>query len=737
MKISCWCGNTTLTQWNSEYVHCSQCETLHFISSGKETSELYTPTDENHSLYGANYWLNKTFSAYQEMGCEDMEDALLLHYRERGGVWLNAITRHLLPPARVIEVGCGLGTLSRWMRDLGYSIEAVELSAAWCEYLRKTVGIPVVNQELSLPEQGEQPVESIILMDVFEHIDSPLAFMEIVKQRIAVGGLLFMQMPAYPAGASFDELQFTKHRFLRQLLPMEHLHLYSQGALKAMMTQVGFVHACQFPTLGSDDMLFVFSQRPLQEYTPKTIKKTFMSKPECISAYAAYVNYQHIDKLQIQNDEQTRIISSVLASRKKQAQTVHEQRETHLKPPVPVHIFPAEIKKLLFIRMDGIGDAALSTGFLETLPRIFPRATITLVCDTRTAPLFEDAPMLEKILPLDKYRLESDDTYLRNATRMVQACGADAVINATYSPTPGTASLLLSANAPLITTAIDDTNISAEDKGFFEQTASILIPAPAERMDIERYLDMLRHFDPACPAPSPKLWFSAKSANLTETLWAKCGFTKNKTIALFSQSNIQQNQYDRFGLALADICVQNGFSVAAFGGSKEYENNEKNLVQLSEYGVPTHNFSGSITLGESAAFIAQCRLAVGVNTGLSHIAAISEVPLVVLLGGGTFGRFFPYSPQTTAVCLPLDCYGCKWQCRHESACTKGVLPETVAQAVSRTLAQSPQQARRTLFMQRPETWPRQGQRPVWRSPAAFINTHKSKKHDGLDVVVSV
>jgi len=102
MSITCWCKNTKLLEWNKEYYRCPACETLLSARLRDDLSALYQPEDKGESLYDSGYWFEKMLPLYKKMGCEDLDDAMLLHYRERAGIWLKAITRHLLPPARVL-----------------------------------------------------------------------------------------------------------------------------------------------------------------------------------------------------------------------------------------------------------------------------------------------------------------------------------------------------------------------------------------------------------------------------------------------------------------------------------------------------------------------------------------------------------------------------------------------------------------------------------------------------------
>ena len=59
---------------------------------------------------------------------------------------------------------------------------------------------------------------------------------------------------------------------------------------------------------------------------------------------------------------------------------------------------------------------------------------------------------------------------------------------------------------------------------------------------------------------------------------------------------------------------------------------------------------------------------------------------VVIVGGGHFGRFFPYSSLTSIVCLPLECFDCNWHCKYLTPyCTKAIAPEVIIKAVQLNL----------------------------------------------------
>ena len=79
------------------------------------------------------------------------------------------------------------------------------------------------------------------------------------------------------------------------------------------------------------------------------------------------------------------------------------------------------------------------------------------------------------------------------------------------------------------------------------------------------------------------------------------------------------------------------------------------------------DMTGKTTLPQLIELIRQARLVLSNDTGAAHIAARCGIPAVVILGGGQWGRFFPY-PSSAAVAKPytadhrMDCFKCNWRC---------------------------------------------------------------------------
>jgi ADP-heptose:LPS heptosyltransferase len=75
-------------------------------------------------------------------------------------------------------------------------------------------------------------------------------------------------------------------------------------------------------------------------------------------------------------------------------------------------------------------------------------------------------------------------------------------------------------------------------------------------------------------------------------------------------------------------------------------------------------FPGDLSIWQAAALLERAKFYIGSDTSMAHIAAALKIPTFVLLGGGHYGRFFPYPDGSSVTCLThkLECFNCYWKC---------------------------------------------------------------------------
>jgi heptosyltransferase-2 len=127
--------------------------------------------------------------------------------------------------------------------------------------------------------------------------------------------------------------------------------------------------------------------------------------------------------------------------------------------------------------------------------------------------------------------------------------------------------------------------------------------------------------------------------------------------------------------------------VLLFGSSAEKELGNEICRRASVPGVV--NLAGQTSLDDAIALIGLCGLFVTNDSGLMHVAAALDVPLVAIFGPTDPGRTAPWSKRYALVRDEgVDCDGCKMRdCKHEHKCMNVITVERAFQGVESAVDQ--------------------------------------------------
>lgn len=388
---------------------------------------------------------------------------------------------------------------------------------------------------------------------------------------------------------------------------------------------------------------------------------------------------------------------------------------------------PAEqsaVKNIIFVRTDAIGDTVLASSMLQHIYEKFSPARITVLCQNHIKELYECCPYVDSVVGFDKEKASKEEYYRSQVVQFLRNCNADMVLNTVYSREWLTDFFATGCGARERIAFLGDlSNMSGEDKESGNSGYSKLLESPGEfKSELKRYNDFLAGIGITSEPLVPEIFFSDDDNNFADFFFEGNGLKPERTIALFAGAQQELKNYTRYGDALSNQCDENDLFVIALGDPASAEMNRVNLQSIR---TNKKDFSGQMTLRQCAAIIKKCRLAVGADTSLAHIACAVGTPNVILLGGGHFGRFMPYSPLTSIVCLPLECYNCNWQCKYPIPyCIQGVSADVMQRAIMQTLAETCQYPR--MFVQSIDRWSPPPQGPMWRQMTQYIAQLKTK-----------
>ncbi len=351
-------------------------------------------------------------------------------------------------------------------------------------------------------------------------------------------------------------------------------------------------------------------------------------------------------------------------------------------------ILENETRRILWLSTDSIGDNLLRMPSLGPLKGKFKEASITVLCQKHIAELYEPCPYINDIVTFHRNEAYKSSEYVKSLVSKLT--GFDLIINPIYSSDELTMCIFLGVGARYRVGFKCDTSNIEKTKLMFYQAFYDEIITVKHPSEIEKNKDLLDFFGIKDLEPTIEIWLTGQDVAFAKEFFSQNRLSPDHTIALFAGAQFDVRLYNYYGKALSKVKNIKDFAIIALGDQMDFQINEQNL---KDSGATYFNLSGKLTLRQSAAILSKCRLAVGTETGLAHMACFLEVPNVIILGGGHFGRFMPYSPLTSVVCNNLDCFGCNWQCKYgDLRCIREINPDILSRAINDALYRPNQRA---------------------------------------------
>jgi 2-polyprenyl-3-methyl-5-hydroxy-6-metoxy-1,4-benzoquinol methylase len=140
-------------------------------------------------------------------------------FKVRNKIIGNAITRYLPPHSRILEVGCGTGYVSRFLKDRGYRIECADLFLKALQFCKERQSGDFYYQYNLSDQLFIEEFDGICAFDVMEHIDDDLSILKNLYAALKPGGVLFLTVPAdRRLWSAMDMYAKHKRRYSRQEL---------------------------------------------------------------------------------------------------------------------------------------------------------------------------------------------------------------------------------------------------------------------------------------------------------------------------------------------------------------------------------------------------------------------------------------------------------------------------------------------------------------------------------------
>ncbi len=135
---------------------------------------------------------------------------------------------------RLLDVGCGAGSILQAARRAGWDAEGLEVSRTAAEHVRAE-GFKVFCGEIAEASYPDAHFDVVTASEVLEHVADPAPLLEEVARIIRPGGVFWATTP-HGRGLSARVLGLE----WSTICPPEHLQLFSLGGARRMVERAGF-----------------------------------------------------------------------------------------------------------------------------------------------------------------------------------------------------------------------------------------------------------------------------------------------------------------------------------------------------------------------------------------------------------------------------------------------------------------------------------------------------------------
>jgi heptosyltransferase I len=317
---------------------------------------------------------------------------------------------------------------------------------------------------------------------------------------------------------------------------------------------------------------------------------------------------------------------------------------------------PEKFKNILIIKPSSLGDIVLTLPVLSAFRRNFPNAKISWLIRPEFAPLIENHPHLNEIIPFDRKFLGkawyNPDAFAALVSLISKLRRSEFSVVFDFQGLFRTASLAWLSGCKKRFGMADAREFAHV---FYTHRTS-------QNKDsihlVDYYLKIIK--DAGVEDTSVQFVFpdNLLAEDSVKKLLAKCNIKPN-SYAVFITGSAHQDKcwpIERFAVLADKISSQFNLSIIATGISAE-----KNIIEklAATTNVRVTNLAGQLNLKELTALLKSASLVVSNDTGPGHIAAALGTPVVLIFGRSNPARVAPYKRGHCVVAAEPDGRGFK------------------------------------------------------------------------------
>ncbi len=347
-----------------------------------------------------------------------------------------------------------------------------------------------------------------------------------------------------------------------------------------------------------------------------------------------------------------------------------------------------QFRNILVHALVNLGDVLLTTSAIALLREAYPQARVTMLVNPVVQGLVENNPLIDEVIVFDYRAKQKSFGKMWDMVKTLKQHHFDLSVSFDRKLRPALLCWLAGIPVRVGPDKVFD-NVPSRVTWLFTDVMHITHDLE-NTLQAETYQEIVRQFTGLTSHAAPRMAsLTEENERKAEELLAQLP-AGEKCIALcvkgtFSLKTWPKEYFVEVVRRLHER-YHGSFFIVGAPGDAEYADEV-----ISAMKEKVLNFCGQTSLGDLAALLGKADLLVTVDTGATHIAATTGVPMVVMYGCTSPKRWHPYNAHARVLTTEEPCCGCKIEPEECSSwpkpnCLWHVTPEMVLGACDELLA---------------------------------------------------
>jgi len=335
-------------------------------------------------------------------------------------------------------------------------------------------------------------------------------------------------------------------------------------------------------------------------------------------------------------------------------------------------ISPESVDKILVRSTNWVGDTVMMLPSLVVVRKAFPRAQITVLANPWVVPLLKNHPAVDRTMIIDKG--EGLLSTCKELARIISELRREQFDLAILFQNAFEAAFLTSLGRVRYRVGYNTDGRGLLLTHKVKRDRSILLAH-----QVEYFLGIMDAMGWEVEGREPRVYLNDEDVTSATALLFAEGIDENHTVVGINPGaaygSAKRWPAERFA-AIGDWASKRWSAKVVLFGSFSERDIAAQVSKLMH--TDPVNLCGKTTLGEAMALIRRCNFFVTNDSGLMHIAAAFDTPLVAVFGPTDHVRTRPVSRNARIITHSVECSPClKVECPSDHRCMLSIEPQEV------------------------------------------------------------